>query len=67
MQHLTTVESMVCGFTSGFVAAIVVQSNLAPEFWVIVALHLAAVSVSLYLALAVLLLMLKNEGSWWGW
>ena len=67
MQRLTTVESVVCGFTSGIVAAIVVPSNLVPEFWVIGALHLAAVSVSLYLGSAVLLLMLKNEGSWWGW
>jgi hypothetical protein len=67
MQQLTQTERCICAFTAGPVAAMVIPPDPLSEFIGIYALLLAAVAFSLYITLAGLLLMLKNEGSWWGW
>lgn len=67
VNRLTRVESWVCSY-SGAVAAGCVLSPSIPDAFVGAYLILfLCVAVSIDVTLCILLVILKNEGNWWGW
>lgn len=68
MNQLTKVECWICTFSSAVVAASCVFSFPFMDSFVGAALvFYLCLTASIDLTLTVLLLILKNEGDWWGW
>jgi hypothetical protein len=67
VKQLTRVEKWVCTWTAAVVAANVIPDRISPvlvgSYVVLYLCSLVAIDASLN----VLLLILKNEGNWWGW
>jgi hypothetical protein len=67
VNQLTRVEKWVCTWTAAVIAANVIPDRISTlmlgSYVVIYLCSLVAIDVTLN----VLLLILKNEGNWWGW
>ena len=67
VNQLTRVEKYACLISAVFVACLVFPDPLPPA-WVGAYLILyLLLALSIDISLSALLLILKNQGNWWGW
>jgi hypothetical protein len=67
VNQLTRVEKWVCTWTAAIVATNVIPDRISPLLLGSYVVLYLCVMVAIDASLNVLLLIIKNEGNWWGW